>query len=316
MQPRSRTYQKDRRGIYHVWNKIVRGLYLFGKDPLSGKDYSYRRAIIIKRILYLAQFFFIDLISFSVMINHFHLILRNLPNMARQANAFDVMFRAIHVFPDKFRRMGVKLDDVQKGTADDRIRELCEDQNLVDEMRSRLSDISWFMKQLNQHLATRFNREDGVTGSFWATRFKCRELTGIGELLICCIYVELNQIRAGEATKPEDSQHSSIFWRIAGLKSRQSKNGTSHEPPTDAQLIPIHTNGDGETRFQNHWRASQQGLFEEVTLPSYLSLVDAIGRQARDGAASIPDHLQPILARVDLSPDKIHSAMDAIANRS
>ncbi|MFT6194422.1 MAG: hypothetical protein ACJASU_001322, partial [Cognaticolwellia sp.] len=42
----------------------------------------------------------------------------------------------------------------------------------VDVYRNRLMDISWFMRLLNQDIATKANQEDNCTGHFWEGRFK------------------------------------------------------------------------------------------------------------------------------------------------
>ena len=40
-------------------------------------------------------------------------------------------------------------------------------------IRSRLSDISWWMRLLSQHIAQRANKEDGEVGKFWNLPLSC-----------------------------------------------------------------------------------------------------------------------------------------------
>ena len=88
------------------------------------------------------------------------------------------------------------------------------DHERVRTWRQRLASLSWFMKTLKEPIARRANREDEVTGHFWEGRFKVHALLDEGAVLACLAYIDLNPIRAGATTTPEDSKHTSVHDRI------------------------------------------------------------------------------------------------------
>lgn len=58
----------------------------------------------------------------------------------------------------------------------------------VDVYRERLMDISWFMRLLNQSIASQANQEDNCTGHFWEGRFKSQALLDEAALAACMAY--------------------------------------------------------------------------------------------------------------------------------
>ena len=47
-----------------------------GEDHLTGKNYEHRKAWVVERLALLADIFAIDVASFAVMSNHYHIVLR------------------------------------------------------------------------------------------------------------------------------------------------------------------------------------------------------------------------------------------------
>ena len=79
---------------------------------------------------------------------------------------------------------------------------------------TRLFDLSWCMRVLNESLARQANAEDGCTGRFWEGRFKSQALLDEQALLTAMAYVDLNTVRVGMAESPEASDCTSIQKRL------------------------------------------------------------------------------------------------------
>jgi DhnA family fructose-bisphosphate aldolase class Ia len=61
--------------------RVVRRCYLLGDDPVTGKNYDHRKVWIEEQLNRLAACMGIDLLGFSILSNHFHLVVRNRPDV-------------------------------------------------------------------------------------------------------------------------------------------------------------------------------------------------------------------------------------------
>jgi hypothetical protein len=172
--------------------------------------------------------------------------------------------------------------------------------------------VSFFMKALCEHVARRANGEEGTSGSFWESRFKCRRLVHEAAILVCGVYVDLNQIRAGEALTPEESTHTSAHDRIRGRLERQrraERGETSSPTASDDWLCQLTADQRacayrGAEVSTSGRRASDQGLLP-IQLDEYLELLDWTGRAIAKGKrGAIPAHLAPILERLSVNGQK------------
>ena len=67
--------------IVHAFNRTVRRCFLIGDDPLTGKNFDHRKVWIEELLEQFAASFAIDLLCFSILSNHYQLILRSRPDV-------------------------------------------------------------------------------------------------------------------------------------------------------------------------------------------------------------------------------------------
>jgi len=149
-------------GIYHCVSRCVRRAFLCGQDALTGRNFDHRKDWLQSRMQELAGIFAVDLLGFSVMSNHLHLLFRNRPDLAAQWSDEEVAVRWWRLHPLRRNEDGSPAEpDAQE------IAGLLADTDALAEHRQRLSSISWLMRSLCEPIARRANREDRVSGRFW-----------------------------------------------------------------------------------------------------------------------------------------------------
>ncbi len=223
---------------YHCIGRCVRRAFLCGDDMLTGRSFEHRRGWIVSRLDQLTSVFAISVCAYAVMSNHYHLVLRINSETAEDWPDTEVVERWCTLFSGPLLvqryRAGEHLTDAETLMVADRI-------SLY---RSRLSDLSWFMRCLNEHIARTANAEDDCSGRFWEGRFKSQALLDEQALLSCMAYVDLNPIRAGISKTLEHSDYTSIQQRI-----REDNHPEDDKPTTMLPLPKLmkfsDDNGDG-----------------------------------------------------------------------
>lgn len=271
---------------YHCICRCVRRAFLCGEDHLTGKNYEHRKDWVVQRLTELAQVFAIEVCAYAVMSNHYHVVLRVDQDKALTLSEEQVLARWERLF-----KVPLIVEQYQSGTAVSRAVEK-KAQEIIEEWRQRLMDISWYMRTLNEHLARRANEEDRCRGRFWEGRYKSQALLDDAAVLTCMSYVDLNPIRARISETPEASDYTSIQQRIRQWqRTPKTKTKTETElKQTPIPLMPLvkqsqdpHKNTIGYTR------------------KDYIELVDWAGRAIReDKRGHIPNDIPPILQRLNL----------------
>ncbi len=298
---------------YHVVSRCVRRAFLCGTDAHSGQCFEHRRGWIVERVKQLASVFAIDVAAYAVMSNHYHLVLRIDAERARSWSRDEVLRRWTRLFagPPAVQRLLAGKGDELDAATQLAIGEWAE------KYRARLCDLSWFMRVLNETIARKANAEDEVTGRFWEGRFKSQALLDEQAILAAMVYVDLNPIRARMAETPEDSDHTSVAERIAGLKPdrpRKSPAAGNTQPAmrtarSASPLIAL----KGETHLA---QLPQQPLMPfdatarlKAAIPfafdDYLDLVDTTGRCIRpDKRGAIAARTPALLVRLNIDSER------------
>ncbi len=306
---RSRYVSLEATPYYHCIGRCVRSAFLWGKDHFSGRDFSHRKAWVVERLAELSEVFSMSVCAYAVMSNHYHVVLHVDRERAEQMSQTEVLSRWSRLFS-----LHYILDQLMQGKEQDAATRHVADE-LVEQLRARLYDISWFMRCLNESIARRANAEDQCTGRFWEGRFKSQAILDEAGLLACCAYVDLNPIRAGIADLPENSDYTSIQQRLSALKksvnkpaisaSRHAKLKVSTETKAPFK-IALHPFGNSLSV------APAQGL--PCTASDYFELVDWAARIVRsDKKHAMSSQVPPILNRLGFTPEEFAKNMRAKA---
>ena len=159
--PRKALISLEATPYYHCVSRCVRRAFLCGTDHHTGRCYEHRRQWLEKRLLALADIFALDVCAYAVMSNHFHVVLHVDKVEAEGWSDLDVVKRWHRLFKgtllsQRFER-GDNMPPAERQVLS----------NVIGLWRQRLTDISWYMRCLNEHIAREANREDACTGRFW-----------------------------------------------------------------------------------------------------------------------------------------------------
>lgn len=240
-------------GIYHCISRTVNGEWLF--DDVA-------KEVLRRQIWQVADFCGVEVVTYAVMINHVHVIVR-VPRERPVPDA-ELLRRYRVLYPSPTIYQLARLEVVQA--------QLAEDGPDAARWRARqlrlMGDISQYMKLVKQRFTIWFNNAHGRFGTLWAERFKS-VLIGPGALRTTAAYVDLNCVRAGLVDDPKEYRFCGYAEAVAG--NRSARNGLESVVGCQA------------------WSDAQC---------TYRAMLFGVGGDARAAAASIPlAEVQRVLAQ-------------------
>jgi putative transposase len=182
----------DQDAWYHLHCRIAGSR---GDFPLSERLPTRRLAELIEHF---SRIYFCDVATFSIMGNHYHLVVRF--EGVRGVPRAQLRERARLMYPSAVSRQMIDLWTDEQW----------------ERFRQRLFDVSELMRNIQAAFARWYNRTYDRRGRFWADRFKSVYLEKGNAVLDCMLYVELNPVRAGLVERPEEWVGSSLHLREIG----------------------------------------------------------------------------------------------------
>jgi len=221
-----------RSGVYHCMTRAVNKEMLFG---------DVAKEVLRRMIWQVADFSGVEVLSYCVMSNHFHVLVR-VPDSGEVAVGDKELLRRYRVLypkPTKYQVMRMEVLEKLLGEGGE------DAEKVRMRLLARMHDISQYMKTLKQRFSIWYNRTHSRIGTLWAERFKSVIVEGeVAALQIVAGYIDLNPVRAGIVRDPKDYRWSSYGEAVAGSKRAQ------------AGLIAV-VDGKSVHRTGSTWRQAQ-----------------------------------------------------------
>ncbi len=278
---RKKLVRTDAPECYHLVSRCVRRMQCLADDE--------RRAWVENCLRIHASKMAIDVLTYAIMRNHLHVVMRIRPDLAERWSAREVVDRWLDLVPQR-DASGRQIIEV-----DEWMRELLStDSKWVRERRSRLCSMSWLMRLVKQKIAIRMNRDDDVTGHFWDERFLSIALLDQRAIMACMVYVDLNPFRARECTVPEQGLYIGLQVRLENMEYYEQFSGEEQriemlgaegidflsdgKEHRRSWLVPLVGCGTFALHFETGWMYDEPCVLTEKR---YLELLDSVAREVR-----------------------------------
>jgi hypothetical protein len=169
-----------------------------------------------------ARHFAISVHAHAVTHNEIRLVLQSRPELLSAVDDAQIARRWLSACPTL--RRGRSLSDEP---SEKEIRALCENPSRIAQLRHQLSDISWWMRLLQQRVAQHCNREDNQTGTFWQSRFRSVLLLDAMSHLAAIANVDLAAVSVKMGKPISASTFTSDFYRRMELQNESEMHASS-----------------------------------------------------------------------------------------
>ncbi len=196
---------------YHCMSRVIERKMLLN----DGEKERFRK---IMRAV--AAFAGIEVLTYSVLTNHLHILLRvpERPDLSEE----EVLDRIKGLYGRvRAANVAMELQDLREQGHDD------EAAALLYSYTHRMYDLSEYMKMVMQRFTQSYNRRHGRRGTLWEDRFKSILVEGTADAIsTMAAYIDLNAVRVGLAEDPRDYRFCGYGEAVSGEKAARA--GITH----------------------------------------------------------------------------------------
>ncbi|OPZ73979.1 MAG: Transposase IS200 like protein [Verrucomicrobia bacterium ADurb.Bin474] len=203
---RKRLIVQNRDGVYHLMSRCCLGEHLLEDGE---------KEMFIRMMQRQAAFSGVDILAYSIMSNHFHILSRVRHEKPKTDAELLSRYRAFHegcrispysITPDGLEKMLERNDEIA--------------QHARDALLARMGDVSVFMRELKQRFTIWYNHQNGNRGTLWMERFKSLVVEpSLQAMATVAAYIDLNAVRAEQVDDPADYRFCSYAAAMGGKAS-------------------------------------------------------------------------------------------------
>ena len=179
----ARLVVKGEPGVYHVVSRTALQGFVLG---------DVEKECLLKLIKWLSSVYFVEVLGFCLMGNHFHILVRIFPGDSYGDKEIQRRFKLYYGNDEK---RYLEEEDIPR-------------------WREKWSSLSEYMKEIKQGFSRFYNKLHRRKGFFWSERFKSVIVEQGDTLINCLAYIDLNAVRAAIVEKPEQYRWCSLAYHV------------------------------------------------------------------------------------------------------
>ena len=184
-------------------SRTVNGERLFGEAE---------REVLRKMIWQVADFSGVEVLTYCVLSNHFHVLL-HVGREGKEVTDAELLrrYRALYPKPTRYQQASISVMErtLAGGGLEARL--------LRQRMLRRMGDVSEYMKTLKQRFSVHYNSKHKRYGTLWAERFKSVLIEPERKAIrTVAAYIDLNPVRAGWVEDPKDYRFCGYAEAVGG----------------------------------------------------------------------------------------------------